>query len=124
MAAVYVTVDYFGAARRDRPPCDGCTPANDPLGGFEPSAMRVIGTSSGMNLCTRCARDVIKSIAARFMLYDPRSSHDLMDFFAVEASTPAPQRPRPARRLAPPDGQVDVLPPGTKVPKSAKKGTS
>ena len=128
MSDVYVTVDYFEAARRERPPCDGCTALGhleQPVDQREPAAMRVIGTSGGMNLCTRCARDVIKSIAARFMLYDRRSSHDLLDFFAVEANRPAPRKPRPAatnRMIASADGVADVLPRGTKVPKSAKKG--
>jgi len=137
MSDVYITVDYFEVARRRRPPCDGCTPPDivlpvltaDVMAHADPADLRVIGTSGGMNLCTRCARDVIKSIAARFMLYDRRSSHDLLDFFAIEAieaRKPAPRKPRLAanRMLPPPDGEVDVLPRGAKVSKSTKKGPS
>ena len=72
---VYITVDYFGAARRDRPPCDGCTPPGGLTSGESSSrgvrqglvspidllqidlaVLRVVGASGGMNLCTRCAR--------------------------------------------------------------------
>lgn len=130
MADVFVTVDYFGAARGEsHPPCEGCTPAgdfapNDNHLQANPSVMKVIGSSGGMHLCTRCARDTIKSIAARFMLHDPRSTRDLMSFFAVESAAAKPPRPRrpAAKKLAAPDNSVDVLPAGA-APKSAKKVT-
>lgn len=120
MAMVYVDMP-----RRGKTPCDGCTPPNDPGGGFEPAIMRVVGTLDGMNVCTGCARDIIKSIAARFMLHDARSTADLMSFFAAEGaarkSTPR-RRAAIAKRIAPPADSVDVLPAGA-APKKAKKGS-
>lgn len=133
---VYVTVDYFGAARRDRPPCDGCTPPGDPSNGdlskddlrAELAVLRVVGASGGMHLCTSCARDVVKSIAARFVLHDRRSTRDLMDFFAAEARKKPTRRRRravpAARMIAAADGEVAVLPRSARMPKSTKKGTS
>lgn len=128
--SVYVTVDYFGTARSDRPPCESCTPPGDPsmtdLLQVNSSVLRVIGASGGMNLCTRCARDVVKSIAARFVLFDGQSTRDLMSFFAVTTKK-KPKSPRQRRPTSPQpvmiasaDGEVAVLP---RSRKTARKRT-
>jgi len=127
---VYVTVDYFGTARRDRPSCEGCTAPGDvskmDLLRATPAVLCVVGASGGMNLCTSCSRGVVKSIAARFVMHDRRSTRDLMDFFAAEArkKTRRKRAPPPAvRMIAPTNGEVTILPRDARVPSKKRSST-
>lgn len=103
MAAIYVTADYYGQAPvASRPLCQGCTPASVD-GRSELSILperaeyRVVGASGTLDLCRRCAIHSIKSLAARFVMFDPSATRDLMDFFAAEAAKKAPTGPRKRR---------------------------
>jgi len=99
VTAVYVTVDCLGeTTAASRPPCRGCTPissGDDPtVPAIRPTQAeyRLVGASGTIALCRDCAIHSIKSLAARFMLFDPIATRDLMDFFAAEAAK------RPASR--------------------------
>jgi hypothetical protein len=92
---VYITVDHFGrsAAGGVRPPCQGCTsPAADDesteeiAGRSDPAEYQIVGASGTIALCRTCAIHSIKSLAARFVMFDPSATRDLMDFFAAEAT--------------------------------------
>jgi hypothetical protein len=112
----YVTVECFVGPHKASPPsCQGCTPPSDnaPRHSLSPrsAAYRVLGASGAIALCRDCALGSIKSLAARFMLYDPRATADLMDFFAAEATKkrrPTRSTPRKKRGKV-----IDVLPRGS-----------
>ncbi len=99
MSAIYVTVDHFGEMpNTSRPPCQGCTPPSVddqpvPTVYLASAEYRIVGSSGAIALCRDCAIHSIKSLAARFVLFDPSATRDLMDFFAAEAS-----KKRPAAR--------------------------
>jgi len=95
---VYITVDHFSRspAAGAQPPCQGCTsPAVDDesteeiAGRSDPAEYQIVGASGTIALCRTCAIHSIKSLAARFVMFDPSATRDLMDFFAAE--TPASQ---------------------------------
>jgi hypothetical protein len=115
VTAIYVTVDCLGeTTAASRPFCQGCTPISS---GDAPSVpairptraeYRLVGASGTIALCRDCAIHSIKSLAARFMLFDPRATRDLMDFFAAEApkKRPAARRKRSAPKVS---KAIDVI---------------
>ena len=113
MAQVYVTVDHFGNVPTvSRPLCQGCTPPSvdgrsKPAIDPERAEYQVVGASGTIALCRACAIHSIKSLAARFMLFDASATRDLMSFFAAEAGSK--KRPAAARKKRPsPKGVIDV----------------
>lgn len=109
--AVYVTVDHFGKApTASRPFCQGCTPPS--VNGSEPAVppvraeYQVVGASGTLALCRNCAIHAIKSLAARFMLFDPSATRDLMSFFAAEATKK--KRPAARKKRSTPKRVIDV----------------
>jgi len=110
MTAVYVTVEHLGTMpTAARPPCQGCSsPAAMPSSSAGRSEMvvsseyRLVGASGTIAFCRDCAVHSIKSLAARFMMFDPSATRDLMSFFAAEApkKRPAGRKRRTPRRLA------------------------
>jgi len=111
---VYVTVDHFGKAPlASRPLCQGCTPPS--VDGRSESAIvperaeyQVVGASGTLALCRDCAIHAIKSLAARFMLFDPSATRDLMSFFAAEAGK---KRPAARKKRRAPKRVIDVAAP-------------
>ena len=132
--AVYVTVNHYDkkTPAASRPVCAGCTPSSvdgrlELVVPPERSEYQIVGASGTIALCRDCAIHSIKSLAARFMMFDPRATRDLMDFFAAEAKKRPARRQRSvpiSRMIAAADGEVTVLPRSARVPKSTKKGTS
>lgn len=102
MTAIYVTVNHFDTTMpvASRPLCDGCTPSSvdgrsEVLAPPERAEYQIVGASGTLALCRDCAIHSIKSLAARFMLFDPSATRDLMSFFAAEAKKqPAPKKKR------------------------------
>lgn len=112
MTAIYVTVNHFDRKTplASRPLCVGCTPSSvDGRSALvvppERAAYQVVGASGTMALCRDCAIHAIKSLAARFMMFDSRATRDLMDFFAAEA------KKRPAAKKKRPKSVIDVVVP-------------
>jgi hypothetical protein len=97
VTAIYVTVNHYGKKTpvASRPLCEGCTPPSVD-GGSEPilppkrAEYQIVGSSSTLALCRDCAIHSIKSLAARFMMFDPSATRELMDFFAAEATKKRP----------------------------------
>jgi hypothetical protein len=116
MTAIYVTVNHYDkkTPAASRPLCAGCTPPasvdgrSDLIVPPERAEYQVIGASGTIALCRRCAIHSIKSLAARFALFDPSATRDLMDFFAAEA-TKTKKRPAPKKKRRPAKGVVDVV---------------
>lgn len=83
-----------------QPPwCSGCTGPHvksHALVRPVPAAYRIVGVAFELDLCSTCCENLVKSIAARFMLYDGKRSRELMRFFAVDL--PKPRRKRRPRR--------------------------
>jgi hypothetical protein len=111
---VYITVDHFGRKPADsRPLCQGCTPAT--VDGrselsFVPARAeyQIVGASGTIVFCRDCAIHAVKSLAARFVLFDPRATRDLMDFFAAEATK---KRPATRRKKTAVKRVINVAPP-------------
>jgi hypothetical protein len=115
MTAIYVTVNHYDKKTPDasRPLCAGCTPASvegrsDLITPPERAEYQIIGASGTIALCRNCAIHSIKSLAARFALFDPSATRDLMDFFAAEATK---KRPAAKKKRRPPKGIIDVVVP-------------
>jgi hypothetical protein len=110
--AIYITVDHFGNAPTvSRPLCQGCTPPSvdgrsKPVIDPERAEYQVVGASGTIALCRSCAIHSIKSLAARFVLFDPSATRELMSFFAVEAAKK--KRPSPRRKRTSPERVIDV----------------
>ena len=122
---IYTTVDYYGDRAEDaRPLCQGCMPEGIATTESSSTAVtvpvraryRVVGASGDIDLCLRCAVNVVKSISARFMMYDRRADHELRDFFAVAVKTTKTAKKRKTKKAARKAGSVDVLPRGARVP--------
>lgn len=113
MTAIFVTVNHFAKTAPDasRPFCAGCTPPPSAAGRLDPiirperATYQVVGASGTIALCRDCAIHTIKSLAARFMMFDPSATRDLMSFFAAEASKKRPA----ARKRRAPKGIIDVI---------------
>jgi len=112
-AAIYVTVDHLGGAP-SRPPCQGCSPPSGD--GQSESAVpprsaeyKIVGASATIALCRDCAIHSIKSLAARFVMFDPRATRDLMDFFAADAAKKRPRRRPAAKKRGKRAGVIDVV---------------
>jgi hypothetical protein len=112
VTAIYVTVNHYDkkTPAASRPLCEGCTPSS--VDGRSELAVpparaeyQVVGASGTMALCRDCAIHSIKSLAARFMMFDPRATRDLMDFFAAEAKR------RPVAKKKRPKSIIDVVVP-------------
>jgi hypothetical protein len=73
----------------------------------ERAAYQVVGGSGKLALCRSCAVHVIKSLAARFVMFDPSATRDLMNFFASEVvkKRSAKKRRRPSKQV------IDVVVP-------------
>jgi hypothetical protein len=107
VTAIYVTVDYLGRVPvASRPLCQGCTPVSvdgqsAPIILPDRAEYQIVGASGTIDLCRRCAIHSIKSLAARFVMFDPSATRDLMDFFAAEApkKRPAARRKRRASKV-------------------------
>ena len=120
---IYVTVDHLGMSPHTaRPLCQGCTPAS--VDGRSVPAVtptraeyRLVGASGDIALCRNCAIHSIKSLAARFVLFDPSATRDLMDFFAAEAG----KKKRPTRKKRS-KAVIDV--PGPSTAKALPASTS
>jgi hypothetical protein len=92
MTAVYITVNHYDKKTpiASRPVCAGCTPSSvDGRSELtlppERAEYQIVGASDTLALCRNCAIHSIKSLAARFMMFDPSATRDLMDFFAAAA---------------------------------------
>lgn len=111
---IYVTVHHYGATRGDpRPFCGGCTPVvvDGSSGRITSSTLaeyQIVGASGTIALCRNCALHSIKSLAARFMLFDRSATRDLMDFFAAEMTK---KRPPTGKRRRAPKSVIDVIVP-------------
>ena len=112
MTAIYVTVNHYDkkTPATARPLCEGCTPASvdghsELIVPPERAAYQVVGASGTFALCRDCAIHSIKSLAARFVMFDPSATRDLMDFFATEA------KKRPAPKKKPSKSVIDVVVP-------------
>lgn len=94
MTSVYVTVDYLGQDPiASRPACQGCAVDGGNL--VRHAEYKVIGASGTLALCRDCAIHSIKSLAARFVLFDLSATRDLMDFFSADAAKrPAAKKKR------------------------------
>lgn len=94
------TVHTYGVDdKRPAPSCMGCLPTDGTSAIVVPvpAAYRIISTAYGVDLCTACAVNMIKSLAARFAMYERSATRDLMDFFAVNIRLP--KKPRARRKL-------------------------
>jgi hypothetical protein len=115
---VYITVDHFGKAPvTSRPLCQGCTPPSvdgrsEPAISPERAEYQVVGVSGTIALCRNCSIHAIKSLAARFVLFDPSATRDLMSFFSVEAGKRRPDRKKSSlgKRRSPTKRVIDVEP--------------
>lgn len=97
MSEIYVTVNHYDrSATAERPRCQGCTSEGSPFP--EPADYQLVGASGTIDLCRRCVLHSIKSFAARFMMFDPRATRDLMDFFAANASKKRPAKKQPVAK--------------------------
>lgn len=92
MTAVYITVNHYDKKTpiASRPVCAGCTPSavdgrSELAVPPERAEYQIVGASDTIALCRTCAIHSIKSLAARFMMFDPSATRDLMDFFAAAA---------------------------------------
>jgi len=112
--AVYVTVLHYGELPvASRPLCQGCTPPSvdgrsEPMLPPKRTKYQVVGASGTLALCRDCAIHAIKSLAARFMLFDPSATRDLMSFFAAEATK---KRPAARKKRRAPKRVIDVAAP-------------
>jgi hypothetical protein len=111
---IYVTVSHYdkklGASR---PLCQGCTPPSvdgrsELVVTPERAEYQIVGASGTLALCRNCAIHSIKSLAARFVMFDPSATRDLMDFFSAQA---AKKRPAGKKKRRPPKGILDVVVP-------------
>lgn len=111
---MFVTVDYYGRSPvASRPLCQGCTPPSvdgrsEPAIDPESAEYQVVGASGTIALCRACAIHAIKSLAARFVLFDPNATRELMSFFAVEANK---KRPAARKKRRDPKRVIDVAAP-------------
>lgn len=115
MTAIYITVNHYDKKRPITSCllCEGCTPASvdgrsEPLVPPERAEYQVVGASGTLALCRNCAIHSIKALAARFVLFDPSATRDLMDFFAAEA---VKKRPAAKKKRRPSKGIIDVVVP-------------
>lgn len=114
MTAIYVTVNHYGKTPvASRPLCEGCTPPSvdgrsELVVPPERAEYQIVGASNTIALCRNCAIHSIKSLAARFVMFDPSATRDLMDFFAAET---AKKRPAVRKKRQPPKSIIDVVVP-------------
>ena len=109
MTAIYVTVNHYDKKTpvASRPLCEGCTPSSvdgrsELVVPPERAAYQIVGASGTIALCRDCAIHSIKSLAARFVMFDPSATRDLMDFFAAKAAKKRPtakKKRRPSKRV-------------------------
>lgn len=113
MTAIYVTVDHLGRiSAASRPLCQGCTPASidgrsELVVPPDRAEYKIVGASGTIAFCRRCAIHSIKSLAARFVMFEPSATRDLMDFFAAEATTKRPAARKKSRSIKAPE-VIDV----------------
>ena len=91
------TVRCYGIDDKNPPPsCMGCLPTDGTSAIIVPvpARYRIVSTAYGVDLCTACAVSMIKSLAARFAMYERSATRDLMDFFAVNIRLPPKKRRR------------------------------
>jgi hypothetical protein len=119
VTAIYVTVNRYDKKTpvAARPLCEGCTPSSvdgrsELLVPPERAEYQVVGASGTIALCRNCAIHSIKSLAARFMMFDPSATRDLMSFFAAEAAKKRPtMKKRPMTKKKRPKSVIDVVVP-------------
>ena len=118
MTAIYVTVNHYDKKTpvASRPLCEGCTPSSvdgrsELIVPPERAEYQIVGASGTIALCRRCAIHSIKSLAARFVMFDPSATRDLMDFFAAEAAKKATKRPAAKKKRRSSKSVIDVVAP-------------